>query len=172
MAEYSRHHYVPQFYLRNFAVDTDVEVAERRQIALFNVPTSKFVPSTSIRNQAQRKKLYGTGSGEKALSDLEGTSSAIIRRMVDRREVPKWRSGEHFTLLVFVLFQAFRTPTAAAELEDAQEQWVKTVASFDARLAPHLDQVRIRMPDAVKHALHSAALHHPIALDLRYKLLI
>jgi hypothetical protein len=59
MAENKRHHFVPQFYLRNFANDP-----RQRQIGLFNIAAGKYVRSTSIRDQAQRKKLYGTEGTE------------------------------------------------------------------------------------------------------------
>jgi hypothetical protein len=167
MAAYGRHHFVPQFYLRNFAIDD-----RQRQIALYNVTSEIFVRATSIRNQAQRHKLYGADANEKALSDLEGAASTILKRMINRKEVPKWHSGDHFTLLVYVLFQAQRTPTAAEELRESAEQFVKMIASFESELAPHVNDIKLEMPDAVSHALQLAALHHPIAMDLRYKLLI
>jgi hypothetical protein len=162
-----RHHFVPQFYLRNFANDT-----RQRQIGLFNIPTGKFVPSTSIRDQAQRKRLYGKEGGEQALSNLEGASSNVLRRMIERKEVPKWHSPEHLALLVYVLFQYHRTPTAAAELEEFQEKAVKTVLSLDPRMAPDVDELKVTVPDAVKRSLRLAALYHHLGMDLRYKLLI
>ncbi|MDB5305586.1 MAG: hypothetical protein JWM97_3135 [Phycisphaerales bacterium] len=167
MGAYTRHHFVPQFYLRNFAIDANV-----RQIGLFNLPNGKFVRATSIRDQAQRKKLYGEGGGEQALCDLEGASATVLRRMIERREVPEFGSDDHFTLLVYVLFQAYRTPTAAAELEEFNEQLVKKVASLDERYAPHIDKAGIEMPDAVHRSLQLAAESYPVALDLRYKLLV
>jgi hypothetical protein len=166
MAAYDRHHFVPQFYLRNFAVD-----AKARQIGLYNLPGDRFVRSTSIRDQAQRKKLYGTQGGEQALCDLEGAAAAVLRRVIQQGEVPEFQSSDHFTLLIYVLFQAHRTPTAAAELEEFNELLIKKVASYDERLAPYIDKVEITMPDAVRRSLQLAAETYPVALDLRYKLL-
>jgi len=64
MAELNRHHFVPQYYLRNFAVDCGP--TGPRRIGLFNIPRGLFVRSASIKAQAKRRKLYGDAATETA----------------------------------------------------------------------------------------------------------
>jgi hypothetical protein len=167
MPENLRHHFVPQFYLRNFATDT-----EKRQIALYNLKGSQFVRSTSIRHQAQRKKLYGTNAREKAFADLEGLAAGVLRHLVERRQIPKWRSAEHTTLMTHILFQLMRTPTAVDEAQESMTQWTKAVASHNETLAPHINDVSFEFKDLLSFILSIAAQCIPIVLDLRHKLLI
>ena len=167
MGAYRRHHFVPQFYLRNFATDVGA-----RRIGLYHLLAKKFVPAASIRKQAQRERLYGTCGGEQALCDLEGAAASVLRRLLEGGKVPEFQSSEHLTLLIYVILQAHRTPTAAAELEAFNELLVKKVASFDERILPYLDKVKIEMPNAVRRSLQLAAECFPIAYDLRYKLLV
>jgi len=167
MGEYDRHHFVPQFYLRRFAVD-----AQQRQIGLYLIEKNKLIPSTSIRDQAQRRKLYGGDRHEKEMSKLEGAAASVIRTIVEQRQVPKWVSADHHLLMTYVLFQAHRTPTAAKETERANVQLIKKIMSYHAPLAPHIDQIEVTMRDPVGEALSMAAVSLPLAMDLRCKLLI
>lgn len=167
MPAFKRHHFVPQFYLRNFATDE-----RQRQVGLFEFSRSLFVPQTSIRSQAQRTKLYGDDAHEKCLSDLEGLAAGIIRTAIERRELPKRYSPFHGTLLIYVLFQASRTPAAGAEIEELTEQLVKTVMSHNEKLAPHLDGIRVHYAAPLKITMGNAALNYRITADLCYKLLV
>ncbi len=107
MGAYGSHHFVPQFYLRLFALDE-----RQRQINLYLIDNRRLIRSVSIRDQAQRHKLYGSDEREKTLAGLERITSPVIRRMVELRQVPIWQSGDHATLITYVLLQAHRTPTA------------------------------------------------------------
>jgi hypothetical protein len=110
MSEYTRHHFVPQFSLRAFAND-----ARQKQIGTYLLRNGKYIPSTSIRAQAQRANLYGSDKTEQALSKLEGRASAAINRMLQKLEMPTRLSEDHVDLLQHILFQSSRTPTASAE---------------------------------------------------------
>jgi hypothetical protein len=167
MPEFKRHHFVPQFYLRNFASDP-----RQRQIGLFEIHRGLFVPNASIRSQAQRNRLYGPSSTEKALGDLEGLAAGVIRGAVERRELPRRFTDGHAALLMFVLFQAFRTPAAGAAMEEAGNQLMKTIMANDPKVAPYLDGIRLVLSDPVLRSLQTAVQHHHFVVDLCYKLLI
>lgn len=47
MAEKKKQHFVPQFYMRNFAVDP-----EKRRISLFLIDADRHVPAATIKDQA------------------------------------------------------------------------------------------------------------------------
>jgi hypothetical protein len=166
MSEYSKHHFVPQFSLRQFAND-----ANERQIGTYLLDRGQYIPSTSIRNQAQRAKLYGSIERENVLSQVEGAASAVVRNMVNKLEVPARNSPDHTTLLVHVLFQLTRTPRAAAEVEEGINHLVKNLMSDDPSVAPHVDQVRIKLNQGTLQALSVAAKSIELTIDLHYKLL-
>lgn len=162
-----RHHFVPQFYLRNFSVRQ-----EERQIGLFNLKNERFVPATSIKTQAQRNRLYGNGEGEQVLSELEGIAAEIVRRSLRTSTVPKRFSPDHHALLVYVLFQMTRTPAAGQEIQDAFEQQVKAMAAQDSQMAPFVNHFDVVVENPVHQAMGIVAQCHPLAADLAYKLLI
>jgi Protein of unknown function (DUF4238) len=161
------HHFVPQFYLRNFAIDR-----RERRIAMFHLSKGLYVPSTSIRGQAQRAKLYGSQQREKALGDVESAASPIIRIAVKKRSLPTPYSQAHADLLIHVLTQAFRTPRARDEMNRFTSEMLKKMASYDPKVAPHLDSVRITVSDPIGEALRPAIMGLPLAMDLCCKLLV
>src|SRR6516162_2235283 len=167
MAEQKRHHFVPQFYLRNFAIDE-----RARRVGLFNIRRDQFVAATSIRSQAQRDKLYGNRGGEQALCELEGAASEIIRQAISKQSLPPPMTTQYSSLLVFALFQAYRTPSAGAEYANAIEKMVKLIASQDQRVAPHLSEFHVDVDNPVQQTLRIAAELHPVIMDLSAKLLV
>src|SRR5215218_7461179 len=131
MGAYTHHHFVPQFCLREFAVDS-----ARRRIATYVIDKQLYVPTASVRAQAQRSKLYGSDEREKLLSQIESAAAVVLHAMVDRSEHPHRHSADHSTLLVHVLFQSARTPVAVQELEEQANQMMKVMMSHDQRIAP------------------------------------
>src|SRR3569832_1398994 len=98
-----RHHFVPQFYLRNFGVEDS--------IALYNVSRRRHVRTASIRGECQRSYLYGKDpSVEAALAQMEGMACNAIRRVITTELVPADTSDDFFSLIAFVAFQHGRTP--------------------------------------------------------------
>jgi hypothetical protein len=167
MGAYDRHHFVPQFYLRRFALDE-----KQRRIGMYIISSDEFVSSSSIRDQAQQFKLYGSDQTEKVLSELEGDVSVIIGRMIEWLEVPKFHSKEHFGLILYILIQHHRTPTAGDELKESTELMVKKIAECDPTLAPHANFIGVEWPDVTRESLRLAVLSHHLMMDLRYKLLV
>jgi hypothetical protein len=156
--------------LRNFAVDCGP--TGPRRIGLFNIPRRLFVPSASIKAQAQRHKLYGDAETEMALAELEGAASAVIRKAIRDGSLPPRSDDAHYTLVTYVIFQAERTPTAVAAHEEHVEKLVKKLASFEVDLAPYVDQISVKSSDPVRETLEMAAACHYVALDLCSKLLL
>ena len=70
MSDWKSQHFVPQFYLRNFSVkETD------RKVALYHIPSGRFVPGAPIKSQAYEGNFYKELVIEAALGDLEGTAA-------------------------------------------------------------------------------------------------
>jgi len=121
-----KHHYVPRFYLKRFAIDR----ANPRQLRLFSIPSGIYVPNASLYNQCHRSRFYGrTNEIEDALSVLEGRFAAALRIIDNTGELPKRTSQEYADLLLFVGFQWMRTGRAADDLADQVDKLAKTLLS-------------------------------------------
>jgi len=108
MAELREHHFVPQFYLKNFSSD-------RKQILLLNLSRDIFVKGASIRHQCSRRNFYGTTSDtENLLSGIEGKAASLIQRILKSERPPLKGSADHYILAAFATTQQMRTPPAAS----------------------------------------------------------
>ncbi len=103
----NRHHFVPRFYLSAFE-------SSPRRIHLFNLSRNRVVADASLRDQCQVHRLYGSDVVESALAAIEGSASALIRRMRDHQAVPGMGTIERDQLLLFVALQLARTTAAQA----------------------------------------------------------
>lgn len=73
-----KHHYVPQFYLRNFS-STD----SRKLINCYSIKNNEFYRNVSIKNQACRQNYYDIdGKAESFLSCIEGLIAPVISRLI------------------------------------------------------------------------------------------
>ena len=70
MSEYKNQHFVPRFYLANFAFSDGAQTNLIRTIAL------KAIPRIGVNGQCQEDFFYGKDlKMERALSVIEGTST-------------------------------------------------------------------------------------------------
>src|SRR5260221_12562315 len=105
------HHFVPQFYLRNFSADG-------RGVNLFNFKRSRAVVGASIKHQCSKHNFYGFAPDlEKALGELEGATADVVRNIRASRTLPVPGSDDWQTLLTFIVFQKLRT-TNAGRMDD------------------------------------------------------
>ncbi|VAW34880.1 FIG01046273: hypothetical protein, partial [hydrothermal vent metagenome] len=102
-------HYVPKFLLRNFvkAGTQQVWVCDKQNDNVF---------FTNIKNVAAEKGFYniekdgGTHSLESPLSNLESSTSKLIKKIITDKSI-KWLSPEDkTTIALFVSVQQLRTP--------------------------------------------------------------
>ena len=74
MSAYRKHHYVPRFYLRNFAATGG------RNIHLFNIPLGRNILNASLRNQCYSARFYRDNPIiEHALAKIEGAAATVFR---------------------------------------------------------------------------------------------
>lgn len=101
MPDNKNQHFVPQFYLRNFAADP-----ERRSINLFNLRRGQPVAQASIRNQCSRDYWHPNHDPvfEEGIKSLEGYSAAAIKATILTDSIQKLS-----TLNLFLIIQLGRT---------------------------------------------------------------
>ncbi len=161
------HHYLPKFYLRNFALDDC-----RRLIALYNLPSENYVPETSIKHQGCSKYFYGVdGHLEDALQVLETKAAGVVRSIVVRDELPKLHSESHHMLVLFVVLQHSRTPYAAAEAVESANKIFRAIYADDPRLKSAAEEYQLVPKNAPQAAMSVSHWLFPVAFDLKYKLL-
>lgn len=123
-----RHHFVPQFYLRAFA-------CAPRRIALINLARSVCFPSSSLRLQCYRHRLYGPRDDlENIFADLEDHAAPAIATIRSSQSLPALGSDAYVTLLAFTALQFLRTTAAAGRVKDSAKLVVDT--AFDGRKPP------------------------------------
>lgn len=166
-------HFVPQFYLRNFAFDR-----QQRSVRCYLVEQKRHISSTAIKNQSARDYLYGRdGEIEAALGELESEAARVIRSMVDGEVVPSPLDREFGVLTRFAVYQAFRTKRAGERYRTGATLIARQLAAAiyvdgtdkEREVAAGL---RVELPDPVVTALSAATGWAPIVSDLRLKLLV
>jgi hypothetical protein len=134
MGEYKRQHFVPKFYLKNFAID---EV--KKSIALYNHRIAQYVPRATIKGQAYDNYLYGKdGSIEKELQSFEDAVAILLANPITKINPPD--NPKDFNLLrEYMLVQHFRTKKAGNEILDSLNAGIKAINPFmpsDQQLPP------------------------------------
>lgn len=119
MPDNKKHHFVPKFYLRFFSNDG-------LSINLFNIPRSKKIISSGLKNQCYRDYFYGKNlEGEKALGKIEGIVAEIIKNIVITKEIPALTSADRTSLLLYIMVQYSRTGYRADALDEMADAFFK-----------------------------------------------
>jgi len=169
MPPHKSHHFVPQFYLRNFG--------EENSIAMFNIARRQHIPTASIPGQCQRSYLYGRDpSVEAALAQMEGLASIAIRNLIVTETVPADDSVAFFSLVAFLAFQHGRTPQAGAVMNEIATKLSRAILKMPgmvpAELHADIPKLRASWGKAALQSLGIAASVSHVLLDLRPFLLI
>lgn len=168
MTSNKRHHFVPQFYIRNFSED-------KRRVAVFNINQRKTVLSASIKGQCQRSFLYGKdGEREKLLSQIETKAAIVIHRVIDTGCIPPKGTKEFVCLLYYLLLQHGRTIYAVEESNEMLDQFIKStfVPSMKAKGISEKDlaKVRVTLTDPTGYNLSHMLQCYPLLIDLEFSL--
>ena len=167
MPEKKRQHYVPRFILRNFSISK-----QGKQINLYNIPDNKFVENASLKEQAALNYFYGkNGKIEYAFGTIETEAAKVIQNIYSQK-LPTYNSSDHSTLLFFTLTLGARTLYKADEQADLLKNLMKKIASLDPKLKDHLDEFEIKVENPLGYSLKAVATSLPLAVDLRYKLIV
>lgn len=169
MPENKRQHYVPQFYLRNFAGPGG------GTLGVFNLKASRFITPAKLKSQAAKSWLYGAdGEAERHFASIEGAAAGSIRQILATGRPPRRWHEDHYRLITFLMLQWVRTP-AAERLANAQVDAI-TKSLLRQREAPaemldNLDRVKISDGNAMHNAITMALLGAPAVYDLAFKLI-
>jgi len=146
MAEKKKQHYVPKFYLRNFA-----QGADGKRISLCVVDGLQVVAEAGLDGQRYENYFYGAdGVVEDQLQKMETDAAAIIGEVLRTGLPPASGSADAVELFCFVAAQAGRTKHAAAMMEAQTESFLKKIAVLSGRVTEEdLRGVRIEQKDAV-----------------------
>jgi len=173
MPEKKNQHYVPQLLLRNFSKNG-------KSIDLINLNSMLCVRDAAIKNQCSDDYFYGKDLIiENALGDIEGIARSLISGMISTGVAPKQKSNDHYSLLVFTAFQAFRTKFMAVTVNDSIRLMLKKILikvlesgrvsdiSFE-----ELNSTKIGYHECGKLILGFIAMALPLLYDLEMKLLV
>lgn len=75
MADYVKHHYVPQYYFKLFSKGD-------RRIHLLFKKDERIILNASIKDQCYHNKFYGTTSNENLLSTIEAVHSKTLKKIL------------------------------------------------------------------------------------------
>lgn len=169
MAENKRQHFVPKFYLRNFAEPGG------GAIGVYNIAARHIVRQAKLKTQAYRDYFYGKdGRAERWMGGIEGPASQVIAAIVATGKAPKPRSTEHFKLIYFLVLQLARTVRAQDEANARIDMIAKAMLKHqmtDPKMISALDRVKIVQQEAVVGAVDRAIVGAPAYYDLAFKLI-
>jgi hypothetical protein len=167
MQDKKNHHYVPQFYLRNFSIDRN-----QVPIRMFLNDQKKFAV-TGIDAIASKKYLYGTDNEiEDNLSQLEGTIAEIFKKWGNILTPPPKNSVEFRDVKIFVLVQIFRTIKAGKEFDEASTEGARAILKMMGNDPEEIDDLYIKHENPTLITLSSLADKFPMMDFLTAKTLV
>jgi hypothetical protein len=123
MPDPRKHHYVPEFYLRNFSKNEKLEV--------FDLQKRSFRPSTP-NNEAHIRDFYRLDNDPetpdqfevetKFLPEIEGKAKIIIDGIIEKKTLPPENSEEYAFLCIFIGLSFGRTPATRRLFSDILDQ--------------------------------------------------
>lgn len=157
------HHFVPQFYLRNFSNDN-------KSMGMFLLDKQKYIPYASIKKTAYREYLYGeNGTIENGLANNEGEWSKIINKIIAAEKIDLDDEEEYITLLLFLTLTEART----SQIADYNNAQISTTANLLFKMKEGKDRdlgVHYNIPNLI--SMQAAAKSTPMLTDLNLLLVI
>jgi hypothetical protein len=102
MANKANQHYVPQFYLRYFSLDS-------KSICVLNRKNGKTIETAPIKGQASKKYYYGDVDTEDRISEIEGHFSKALREIKETNSFEQCTPENYVLLLQNIMLQKSRT---------------------------------------------------------------
>lgn len=146
MGKRKEHHFIPQFYLRNFSVGQN-----RVVICIYNIETDFYFDRAAISDQAKMKYLYGQDDRiESMLGDIERKAALVIKKIINTDSLPGIKS-EIQDLFRFILYQHTRTVKREEVIKEnlnALNKDIKRVTghSFNISIQEMVDMVERTLP--------------------------
>ncbi len=167
MACNKNQHFVPQFLLRNFAIDD-----EKRRVNAYAIDAERLISGASIRDQCSKDYFYSKDLEiENILTDSEAFASPIICEMLKSNSLPIFRSEQHYKMIIFFLLLGSRTQYAEEENDELINKMYKLILSKHPEHKGDVDKMRFVQKHSVLQSLLAALESIELAMDLKYKLL-
>ncbi len=169
MPEKKNQHFVPQFYLKNFASN-----ANGKTINIFNMGAEKLITDGGVKQQASKDYFYGKDKMiEDGLGELETKSSLVFRKIIKDSYVPKYPSPDYILLLAFTVFLTARTEFFSDVQDEMLDKMVKRIFEQDPRSQGiDLSKVRVRYNNPPVFSLAVVKDIIPLTMDLNLKILV
>jgi hypothetical protein len=143
-AKVGKDHYVPQFYLEEFAFDKDNERPHIYQYMIDNVIPARVKDVASERHFYTVKEK-GTGGKlriiESFLSAVESNASGPLRHIISTEDI-RLSDIDRQNLALFIAVLATRTPSFIEGLQSMMEESTKEFMSLEAM---DIDRLRENM---------------------------
>lgn len=163
------HHFVPQFYLKNFSDD-------KKSIGMFLSQRQLYVKKASIRKQAFKKNLYGQNADiENLLMEIEGVAAKCIRNILNSFQLPSKGSSEYELICLFLLLSEARVEKTAESMNNFINQQMKLTMKMDKNfeINDHLiEKANIGLDIPNLPSMQIVAEIYPILFDLSMILII
>ncbi len=168
MAEYKKQHYVPRCYLKFFSTDKTEKL-----INLYNIKNNKTINTVPLNDQCYEDYYYGKNPDqEKRLSKIESAASSAIGNILKNGHLPKVTSEQHLALILFVLLQTSRTPSAETDSISSFTSLIKEILIYgNPQHKKEIEETTIKMSNMPSTNIASATRSMFLLFDLKYKLL-
>ncbi|UOG77422.1 DUF4238 domain-containing protein (plasmid) [Hymenobacter tibetensis] len=168
MTNKEKQHYVPKFFLRRFSYQGD-----ERTIGVYNPRTNLFVPRAPLRSQAYRSYFYGKdGILEDELSEVEGVTAELLRRITAIEYPIKSGSADHFSLLVHLMLSDLRTAGAIDRLKALSDNMLDKLFEGQERRPREVQNLEpTTSEDTLKLAMNSLKLSVEFCQDLEIRII-
>ncbi|GAA0673220.1 DUF4238 domain-containing protein [Rheinheimera tangshanensis] len=154
MASNKNQHYVPQCYLRQFAVDNSTSA-----INLFNIDREIFINSASLKKQCSKSYFYGDDLElERALQPIEGRYADIVREITR----PNYHlTDEHRKFLIFFWRLQYMRTEAASRRSIEMTDGMREVAGLEPQ------EFKLEMKEAVQLSMRNFVKARFVMNDLK-----
>lgn len=150
MSNNKEHHYVPQFYLKNFSIDS-----EKKNISVFNIKSQKYVEKALIRYQTRKAYFYGKDLEiEKIMQKLENEASYLFKEIISKVKLPTISSHERFILLRFILISKERTLLSAEQINEMIDMTIKQIWRKDKTKEEFLTSHNFQFDNAIAFVIN------------------
>ncbi len=169
-----RQHYVPRIYLRKFSENNAT-------IRVYSIKANRFVAEeASISRQCYANYYYGKDPNiEENLSEVEGAFKKVSDKIIAEHAIPDKKSPDYQVILLYIIFQQSRTPSAVAESTELLNKLMKQILKNYIKLSPQegitsgkVDSVNLEFTEPAAFTISTAIKAFPLLFDLACKLLI